>query len=170
MLTRIIFSHAHEVDIPGTVDLNAAEGDDTGYGQALYPVPTDDPNDPLQWPEWKKSAILIICSLYSFLGNGALTGPSVYINIYAEEFGISTTAASGLISYPNLAFGFGQWYERLSQFGIELTLRRVPYTRAFVSQDRAQTSDITFNGSCKALNSTNYSAFIKIVQSSSSAA
>ena len=24
------------------------EGDDTGYGQALYPVPADDPNDPLQ--------------------------------------------------------------------------------------------------------------------------
>lgn len=25
-----------------------AEGDDTGYGQALFPVPADDPNDPLQ--------------------------------------------------------------------------------------------------------------------------
>lgn len=24
------------------------EGDDTGYGQALFPVPADDPNDPLQ--------------------------------------------------------------------------------------------------------------------------
>jgi hypothetical protein len=24
------------------------EGDDTGYGQALYPVPAEDPNDPLQ--------------------------------------------------------------------------------------------------------------------------
>lgn len=26
-------SHAHEGDIPGTVDLRAAEGDDTAYGQ-----------------------------------------------------------------------------------------------------------------------------------------
>ena len=26
-------SHAHEGDIPGTVDLKAAEGDDTAYGQ-----------------------------------------------------------------------------------------------------------------------------------------
>jgi hypothetical protein len=41
-------SHAHEGELPGTVDLNAAEGDDTGYGQALFPVPADDPNDPLQ--------------------------------------------------------------------------------------------------------------------------
>ncbi|EEA18973.1 hypothetical protein TMatcc_010485 [Talaromyces marneffei ATCC 18224] len=100
-------SHAHEVDVPGTVDLNAAAGDDTGYGQALYPVPTDDPNDPLQWPEWKKTSILIICAIYSFLGNSALTGPAVYIPIYAAEFGISPTKASGLVSYPNLAFGFG---------------------------------------------------------------
>jgi hypothetical protein len=106
-------SHAHEVDVPGTVDLNAAAGDDTGYGQALYPVPTDDPNDPLQWPEWKKSSILIICALYSFLGNSALTGPAVYINIYADEFGISPTTASGLVSYPNLAFGFGECPEVL---------------------------------------------------------
>lgn len=24
------------------------EGDDTGYGQALFPAPAEDPNDPLQ--------------------------------------------------------------------------------------------------------------------------
>jgi hypothetical protein len=41
-------SHAHEGDVPGTVDLSAIEGDDTAYGQALYPVPAEDPNDPLQ--------------------------------------------------------------------------------------------------------------------------
>lgn len=51
--------------------------------------------------------ILIICSLYSFLGNSALLGPSVYIGIYAEEFSISPTIASGLVSYSNLAYGFG---------------------------------------------------------------
>ncbi|QKX62941.1 uncharacterized protein TRUGW13939_10109 [Talaromyces rugulosus] len=107
---RMVHSHAHEGDIPGTVDLNATGDDDVGYGQALFPVPADDPNDPLQWPAWKKNAILVICSIYSFLGNGSLTGPSVYISIYAEEFGISSTTASGLISYPNLAFGFGSLF------------------------------------------------------------
>ncbi|KAL1975107.1 hypothetical protein VTN31DRAFT_3499 [Thermomyces dupontii] len=103
-------SHAREFDIPGTVDLNAREGEPTGYGQALYPVPSEDPNDPLQWPNWKKNAILIICALYSFLGNSALTGPSVYIAIYAEQFGVSEARASALISYPNLAFGFGNFF------------------------------------------------------------
>ncbi len=51
--------------------------------------------------------ILAICSIYSFLGNSALLGPSVYIGIYSEEFKITPAKASGLISYPNLAFGFG---------------------------------------------------------------
>lgn len=83
------------------------EGDDTGYGQALFPVPCEDPNDPLQWGNFKKTMILVICAAYSFLGNSSLLGPSVYIGIYAESFGISATKASGLISYPNLAYGFG---------------------------------------------------------------
>jgi hypothetical protein len=51
--------------------------------------------------------ILIVVSVYSFLGNAAIVGPSVYITIWAGEFGISPTKASGLISYSNLSFGFG---------------------------------------------------------------
>lgn len=51
--------------------------------------------------------ILTVCALYSFLGNSSLLGPSVYIAIYAEEFGVSPNTASGLISYANLSFGFG---------------------------------------------------------------
>jgi hypothetical protein len=105
---HLAHSHAHEEDIPGTVNLSVAEGDDTGYGQALFPVPADDPNDPLQWSNVKKTLILVTCALYSFFGNSALLGPSVYIMILSEEFGISPNTASGLISYANLAFGFGE--------------------------------------------------------------
>ncbi|KKY30508.1 putative serine threonine kinase 16 [Diaporthe ampelina] len=104
---HLAHSHAREEDIPGTVNLRAAEGDDTGYGQALFPVPAEDPNDPLQWGNAKKTLILIACALYSFLGNTALLGPSVYIGIFSQEFGISPNTASGLISYANLVFGFG---------------------------------------------------------------
>ncbi|KAI5864009.1 putative MFS transporter [Durotheca rogersii] len=100
-------SHAHEENIPGTVNLQAAEGDDTGYGQALFPVPAEDPNDPLQWTNFKKTMILVICSVYSFLGNAAIIGPSPYIELWSREFGITPGVASELISYPNLAFGFG---------------------------------------------------------------
>lgn len=61
----------------------------------------------LQWPKWKKNTILAICSLYSFLGNSSLLGPAVYIEVFAESFGISPTVASGLISYPNIMYGCG---------------------------------------------------------------
>ncbi|KAK5651848.1 hypothetical protein OQA88_11617 [Cercophora sp. LCS_1] len=104
---HLVHSHAREGDIPGTVDLSVKEGDDSAYGQALYPVPAEDPNDPLQWSVARKTLILVVCSLYSFLSNSSLLGPSVYIGIYAEEFGITPTTASNLISYANLAFGFG---------------------------------------------------------------
>ncbi|CAK7221955.1 hypothetical protein SCUCBS95973_004675 [Sporothrix curviconia] len=82
------------------------DGDDMAYGQALFPVPALDPNDPLQWPTRKKTAILVIVSVYSFLGNASLTGISVYINLYVELFAVSPTDASNLINYPNLCFGF----------------------------------------------------------------
>ncbi|CAK7209739.1 hypothetical protein SBRCBS47491_000543 [Sporothrix bragantina] len=104
---HLVHSHAKEGAVPGTVDLRAAEGDDTAYGQALFPVPAEDPNDPLQWSGFKKTMILVVCALYSFLSNSALLGPSVYIGIFAEEFGIEANQAANLISYANLAFGFG---------------------------------------------------------------
>jgi len=58
--------------------------------------------------------ILIICAAYSFLGNSALLGPSVYIGIYSEMFGITPAKASGLVSYPNLAYGFGTLREHVA--------------------------------------------------------
>ncbi|KAI0181747.1 putative MFS transporter [Hypoxylon sp. FL1284] len=104
---HLVHSHAHEESIPGTVNLRVAEGDDTGYGQALFPVPAEDPNDPLQWSGFKKTMILIICSFYSFLGNASIIGPSPYLEIWAAEFDIEASVASELVSYPNLIFGLG---------------------------------------------------------------
>ncbi|KAK4234766.1 hypothetical protein C8A03DRAFT_46971 [Achaetomium macrosporum] len=100
-------SHAREEDIPGTVNLQAQEGEETHYGQALYPVPSLDPNDPLQWPRWKKHMIMFCCCAFSFLGISALLGPATYIGLWAVEFGVDQNTAAGLVNYPNLVFGFG---------------------------------------------------------------
>jgi len=51
--------------------------------------------------------ILVVVSLYSFLSNSSLLGPSVYIEIWSKEFGITPTTASGFISYPNIVYGLG---------------------------------------------------------------
>ncbi|ETS85153.1 hypothetical protein PFICI_03178 [Pestalotiopsis fici W106-1] len=104
---HLVHSHAHEGSIPGTVNVQVVEGDDTALGQALFPVPPQDPNHCLNWPAWKKQIILFICCAYSFLGNAFLVGPSPYITLYSELFDVTPAQASGLISYPNLAFGFG---------------------------------------------------------------
>lgn len=104
---HLVHSHAHEENIPGTVNLRVEQGDDSGYGQALFPVPSENPNDPLQWSEFKKTMILVICSLYSFLANAAIIGPSPFINLWAAEFDVEPAVASELISYPNLVFGLG---------------------------------------------------------------
>jgi MFS family permease len=100
-------SHAHEGNVPGTVNLQAQEGEETHYGQALYPVPSADPNDPLQWPTWKKHTIMVCACAFSFLGISALLGPATYIGLWSAEFGIDPNTAAGLVNYPNLIFGFG---------------------------------------------------------------
>lgn len=64
-----------------------------------------------QWTKAKKIGILIVVSVYSFLGNSALSGPAVYLVIYSLEFNIDVNTASHLISYPNLAYGFGELKE-----------------------------------------------------------
>lgn len=60
-----------------------------------------------QWSPFKKTMILIICCAYSFLGNAFLLGPAPYITLFAKTFDVTPVQASGLISYPNLAYGFG---------------------------------------------------------------
>lgn len=69
--------------------------------------------------------ILTACAVYSFLGNSALLGPSVYIAIFSEEFGVSPNTASRLISYANLSFGFGMYpkVKSVSRTSRSLTVR-----------------------------------------------
>lgn len=93
----------------------------------------------MQWASAKKIGILIVVSLYSFLGNSALLGPSVYLVNFAMEFNIDVNKASGLVSYPNLAYGFGKNF-RLSMRDdvmiLTLGCSRVTAPRTTISQDR----------------------------------
>ena len=114
--------------------------------QALFPVPSQDPNDPLQWPSWKKNTILAICAIYSFLGNSALLGPATYIGIYVESFGVTPNTAAGLINYPNLAFGFGSLilvpsYNKFGRRPVML-FSLVAYAAGLIGASQAN----TFNG------------------------
>lgn len=46
--------------------------------------------------------------MYSFLANGALIGPSVYVNVLAQQFGKTPSQTSQLVNNPNLLFGLGK--------------------------------------------------------------
>ena len=55
----------------------------TGSRLVLVPQPSDDPNDPLQWPLSKKYVTLAIGIMYSTLG--AITGPLMAAGITHES-------------------------------------------------------------------------------------
>jgi hypothetical protein len=68
--------------VPGTVLLNdtAAHAEEAvrnlkhGTGRdshiILSPQPSEDPNDPLNWPHWRKELIIVILSLGAMLNAG----------------------------------------------------------------------------------------------------
>lgn len=97
-----------------------------------------------QWSKSRKSLILLVCSVYSFLSNSALLGPSVYIGIFAQEFEISPNKASNLISYANLAFGFGASQGKTLPYSeVRLTIfARVSPSGACISQVWAPACDV----------------------------
>ncbi|KAF5540677.1 hypothetical protein FNAPI_10430 [Fusarium napiforme] len=100
-------SGIQEPKVPGTMDMTVTDDSQTGYGLSLTPTPSDDPNDPLNWTPRKKYLILFLVSLYSFVANGALIGPSVYVNLFAQQFGKTPGETSQLVNNPNLLFGLG---------------------------------------------------------------
>lgn len=58
----------------GSDDVAAAEGLKHGTGKeahiVLNPQPSDDPNDPLNWPLWRKELITAILCLGAMLNAG----------------------------------------------------------------------------------------------------
>ena len=95
------------------------ENDVTVFGQAIYPVPSADPNDPLRLPQWRKNAILIVVVLYSLVGNSTCLAPSVYILPFATYFDVSPNDSSKIVSYGILAYGVANivWIPFALKFG-----------------------------------------------------
>lgn len=113
-------SEAHEDhDVPGTVYLQPGQNTATAYGQAIYPVPSADPNDPLLLPQWRKLLILWVVCFYSIIGNGTGLAVSVYIGEFAAYFKVSPALSSQIASYGILAYGVSNlvWVPLAIKFG-----------------------------------------------------
>ncbi|KAL4808251.1 major facilitator superfamily domain-containing protein [Aspergillus unguis] len=95
---------------PGTVILSHQSESPSEHdtkGIVLVPQPSDSPNDPLNWPQWKKDFILLIISLQSSVvgAYGPMLGPG-FVEI-AAELNVSVNEISQATSYLVLACGLG---------------------------------------------------------------
>lgn len=121
---KVLHSRAHEdQDVPGTVYLQPTQSAATAYGQAIFPVPSADPNDPLLWPQWRKILILCVVCFYSVIGNGTGLAVSVYIGEFAGYFKVSPALSSQIASYGILAYGVSNmvWVPLAIKFGRRAT-------------------------------------------------
>ncbi|KAF2839092.1 MFS general substrate transporter [Patellaria atrata CBS 101060] len=72
----------------------------------LIPHPsTDDPNDPLRWPVWKKHVAFGSVCAFTFLTNFGIGGMAPAFFILSQEFGKSMTQTSDLLLWPILVLG-----------------------------------------------------------------
>ncbi|KAI4725832.1 MFS general substrate transporter [Aureobasidium sp. EXF-10728] len=76
------------------------------------PIPSSDPNDPLNYSKWRKLGILICCcwfSIFSLVLVGGL-GPilGVFIGLYAPT-GKTVQQVVNLTTYPSLVMAFGSF-------------------------------------------------------------
>jgi hypothetical protein len=74
----------------------------------LIPQPSDDINDPLNWPSWKKTLAFAPIVIFTALGTWVIGGLGTALVLLMIEFENDlNTTATGLISWSVLAFGAG---------------------------------------------------------------
>lgn len=76
-----------------------------GTDIVLVPHPSNDVNDPLRFPVWKKYIIFSNTICLTFVCNFWLGGLAPAFYILGKEFQINTSQSTGLITFPLLAAG-----------------------------------------------------------------
>ncbi|KAF7552038.1 hypothetical protein G7Z17_g4573 [Cylindrodendrum hubeiense] len=73
----------------------------------LFPRPTQDPNDPLNWPRHEKFATYLTVCFFTILSTFNSSNFTVAIGPLATEFNVSTTKAGYLVCFNVLLLGVG---------------------------------------------------------------
>ncbi|KAL7006100.1 hypothetical protein EMMF5_004438 [Cystobasidiomycetes sp. EMM_F5] len=71
----------------------------------LNPMPSDDPQDPLNWRPWRKNVLLVLVSIHALMGPFAAAATIPAYTTFAADFGISVTQASYTTSVQILFLG-----------------------------------------------------------------
>jgi hypothetical protein len=73
----------------------------------LVPQPSDDPNDPLNWPDWKRRAAYFSVAIFSGLGTWVVSGVGSGLILIMNEFGEDLQdTVNGAINWSILTLGF----------------------------------------------------------------
>ncbi|GAA5976187.1 hypothetical protein JCM11641_001075 [Rhodosporidiobolus odoratus] len=73
----------------------------------LVPQPSDDPRDPLNWPQWKKHTILLIVALAAFVGDYQSGSGIPLLSAQAEEWGMTPNEVNEAGNLNVLLLGLG---------------------------------------------------------------
>ncbi|KAK9464680.1 major facilitator superfamily domain-containing protein [Lipomyces arxii] len=79
----------------------------TRNGIILHPQPRDDPNDPLNWPTWRRDAALAVIGFHCFIGGGQSPILAAGFSTLAQQFEVSLSTLAYLVGAFMLALGFG---------------------------------------------------------------
>ncbi|PSR71886.1 hypothetical protein PHLCEN_2v12230 [Hermanssonia centrifuga] len=92
-----------------SVDSEAASGHTAAFKRHgrvdLVPMPSDDPQDPLNWPSWRKNLLLWIVSFHALQGPFGAAVAIPAFEDFAVEFGIPLNTVAYLVSVEILFLG-----------------------------------------------------------------
>ncbi|KUJ11873.1 putative polyamine transporter [Mollisia scopiformis] len=91
-------------------DFEIVEGKRSKKGLLLRPQPSNDPNDPLNWPALEKYSTYLTVCFFAFLGLVNSSNFTVAIVPVAKEFHTTTTRAGYLTSIQLLFMGLGNLF------------------------------------------------------------
>ncbi|KAH9901750.1 major facilitator superfamily domain-containing protein [Xylariomycetidae sp. FL2044] len=75
------------------------------------PIPTDDPNDPLNWPKWRKIGIVGTCCWFAIFSLLSVSGIGTFMNTLYKMYGATRTSEeiTGLSTYPTMIMALGSF-------------------------------------------------------------
>ncbi|KAK9475099.1 major facilitator superfamily domain-containing protein [Dipodascopsis tothii] len=79
----------------------------TKTGIVLHPQPHDDPNDPLNWPRWRRDTALAVIGFHCFIGGGQTPILASGFKSMATEFDVTLSKLAYLVGGFMLALGVG---------------------------------------------------------------
>jgi hypothetical protein len=75
------------------------------------PIPSNDPNDPLNFPPWMKYSVIFCCCWFSIMSLSLASGLGAILGVFIEQYipqGYGTNQITFLITLPTLCIGLGK--------------------------------------------------------------